>query len=243
MESYSKKVKNVLVNTPVKKNCCKRIWEDVMSLDSYEDIGARCERIRNLSVHLKCNGCHSRLLAALFSRYGTVTDPSKQYHLEFSFDFPEEREAVRNILVDEGFDMTSAERKGRDILYVKDSSKIEDFFAMIGATTVAFDLMNTKIIHEMRGTANRLMNCDIANINKSIAAAEQLVSMISEMEKSGYLKSLPAELYATAKLRLENTQASMAELGAMHEPQISKSGVNHRLEKIKGYYTKYKSEN
>lgn len=243
MESYSKKVKNVLINTPVKKNCCKRIWEDVISLDTFDNLDELCERIKNLSVHLKCNGCHSRMLAALFVRYGTVTDPAKQYHLEFSFETKKERDAVLELLKNEGFEMTEAERKGREILYVKDSSKIEDFFAMIGATTVAFDLMNTKIIHEMRGTANRLMNCDIANINKSIAAAEQLVSMISEMEKSGYLKSLPAELYATAKLRLENTQASMAELGAMHEPQISKSGVNHRLEKIKGYYTKYKSEN
>ena len=243
MESYSKKVKAALANAVVKKNCCKRIWEDVINLSQFENIGERVNRINELKLHLKCNGCHSRALAALFYVYGTVTDPSKQYHLEFAFDTAEERTSVYDILYEHGFEMKDSVRKGRYILYVKDSSKIEDLFAMIGATTAAFDLMNAKIIHEVRGNANRQMNCDIANINKSIAAAEQIVEMISEMEKSGYLQSLPKELYTTAKLRLDNTQASMAELGAMHEPAISKSGVNHRLEKIKSLYVKYKSEN
>ena len=86
------------------------------------------------------------------------------------------------------------------------------------------------------------MNCDMANISKSIAASEQLVEMLEELNQKGYLNRLPADLLQTATLRMENYQASMNELGMMHNPPISKSGVKHRLDKIKELYYKYISE-
>lgn len=243
MVSYSKQIKESLVGTTPKKNCCRRIQDDVLKIYECDNADERVSMITALVPHFKCGGCRTRTLASLFIYFGNVTDPEKQYHLEFTFETEDEREAVKMILDGAGFPMKSSTRKGRYILYVKDSNKIEDFFALIGANKAAFDFINAKIIHEVRGNANRQINCDMANINKAIAAAEELVEMISEMDEKGYLLRLTPDLRETALLRLDNTQASIAELGAMHDPQISKSGVKHRLDKIKEYYYKFKSEN
>ncbi len=240
--SYSKQIKDMLRDSVPRKKCCKRIQDDVYSLPSIAACNERADKITNLGKHFKCTSCISKALTALFIVYGNVTDPQKQYHLEFSFESDAERTATRAILDCSGFEMKETTRKNRYILYVKDSNKIEDFFALIGANRAAFDFINTKIINEVRGNANRQMNCDMANISKSIAAAEQLIELISEMIENGYINRLPADLQETAKLRFENTQSSMSELGSLHNPQISKSGVKHRLDKIKEMYYKFKVE-
>ncbi len=242
MVSYSKQIKETLKESIPKKNCCKRIQEDVFSLQGVADAEKRAEVISGLSKHFKCASCQTRALSALFIAFGNVTDPEKQYHLEFSFNSEGERNAAKELLDELSFEMKCSKRKNRFILYIKSSEKIEDFFALIGANKAAFDFINTKIINEVRGDANRQMNCDMANIQKSIAAAEGIVAMISEMDQKGYLKRLPPDLYETATLRMENYQASMNELGMLHSPQISKSGVKHRLDKIKELYFKFNSE-
>ncbi len=240
--SYSKQIKYTLKENNPKKNCCKRIQDDVFSLLGIQDCKIRAEKIAKLKEHFKCSSCMTKVLSALFIVYGNVTNPEKQYHLEFSFESDEERTAAKAILDEADFQMKQSIRKNRYILYIKDSNKIEDFFALIGANKAAFDFINTKIIHEVRGDANRQMNCDMANISKSIAAAEQIVELIEEMNENGCIFRLQKDLQETAKLRFDNTQASMAELGAMHDPQISKSGVKHRLDKIKEMYFKFKTE-
>ena len=240
--SYSKQIKDSLKDLTPKKKCCKRIQDDVFSLQEIHDCLQRSEKISSLRDHFKCSSCVTKALSALFIVYGNVTNPEKQYHLEFSFESDAEREAAKEILDNSDFQMKESVRKNRYLLYIKDSNKIEDFFALIGANKAAFDFINTKIIHEVRGDANRQMNCDMANISKSIAAAEQIVELIDEMNQKGYIFRLPKDLQETAKLRFENNQASMAELGSLHDPQISKSGVKHRLDKIKEMYYKFKAE-
>ncbi len=243
MLSYSKQIKEDLRESVPKKKCCKRIQDDVFSLTGIDDPTVCADLMFALPRHFKCASCCARALSALFIVFGNVTNPEKRYHLEFSFESEKEREAAKAILDSLNFKMKCSNRKNRYILYIKSSEKIEDFFALIGANKAAFDFINTKIIHEVRADANRQMNCDMANISKSIAAAEQFVEMITEMDEKGYIKRLPTDLQQTAKLRIENTQASMSELGALHEPQISKSGVKHRLDKIKEFYVKLNSEN
>lgn len=240
--SYSKQIKETLLESIPKKKCCKRIQDDVFSLKDIADAESRALRITGLNSHFKCASCATKALSALFIIYGNVTNPEKQYHLEFSFESEAERDSAKEILEASSFEMKCSTRKNRYLLYIKDSSKIEDFFALIGANKAAFDFINTKIINEVRGDANRQMNCDMANISKSIAAAEQIIELITEMDNKGYIPRLPKDLQETATLRIVNTQASMAELGSMHTPQISKSGVKHRLDKIKDHYYKFKSE-
>lgn len=242
MESYSKRTKEALKALIPKKNCCKRIADDFYSIENESDSVKRAEKISNLPQHFKCSSCKTKAISMLFILYGNITDPDKQYHLEFSFKSEAEREAAGAILALSDFEMKPTKRKNRFILYTKSSSKIEDFLAIIGANRSAFDLMNAKIVREVRGDANRQMNCDMANINKSIAAAEHIIDAIAWMHETGTILRLPTELRETAILRFENTQASMSELGALHEPSISKSGVKHRLDKIESAYHRFKEE-
>jgi len=139
--------------------------------------------------------------------------------------------------------MKATKRKNRYLLYIKDSTQIEDFFAVIGANRLAFDLMNSKIVREVRGDANRQMNCDMANIKKTLSAAGKHIEIIGELKNSGAIIRLPADLRETADLRFENTQASMADLGLLHNPPISKSGVKHRLDKIVDFFEELKEKN
>lgn len=236
-ESYSKNAKAALLaSVEKKKKCCARIFDDMLVLPKEESFEERARKIIVSAEHLKCASCFSYFLRGLFIAFGNVTDPTKAYHLELSFKTQTERDAVLDILSENGVDMKPVQRKGRALLYIKDSSVIEDFLALIGATKLAFDLMNSKIVREVRENTNRQINCDMANIQKSLSAAEKYIVKITDLEDRGLITQLPADLQETAKLRLENTQASLVDLGRQHNPPISKSGVKHRLDKIIDFY-------
>ncbi len=236
-ESYSKTAKAALLeSTEKRKKCCARMFSDMLLLCENDSFEERLHIITSSPNHFKCASCFSQFLKGLFISFGSVTNPEKSYHLEFSLKTEEERDAIADILSDNGIVMKSAKRKNRFLLYSKDSEQIEDFFAVIGANRLAFDLMNSKIVREVRGNANRQMNCDMANIKKTLTAAGKHIEIIGEMIESGAIIRLPADLRETAMLRYENTQASMADLGLLHNPPISKSGVKHRLDKIVDFY-------
>ena len=241
--SYSKTAKLALTeSTEKQKKCCQRIYNDIMSLASIEEIEKRTDIIERSFRFLKCASCFGYLLRALFIVYGNVTDPAKSYHHELSFRAEEERDLCADLLSENGIDMKCTKRKNRFLLYVKDSALIEDFFAVIGANSLAFDLMNAKILSEVRGDANRQMNCDMANIKKTLSAAEKHIEIVSEMKQNGTFIRLPADLRETAEIRFNYDQASMAELGRYHNPPISKSGVKHRLDKLVDFYEDIKNK-
>ncbi len=236
MESYSRITKEAILNTLPKKKCCQRIRQDALAYVDICDRFARAEKIASAETHFRCDLCRANFIAGLFISFGSITDPDKQYHLEFSFETSEEQEAAAKILSDGGIFMKYGQRGERHLLYLKSSGEIEDFLAFTGATSAAFDLMNAKIVREVRGNANRQMNCDMANISKSLVAAQQYTNVIGEIFHKGLENRLPKELQETARLRCENPQASMAELGKLHNSPISKSGVKHRLDKILQFY-------
>ena len=117
-------------------------------------------------------------------------------------------------------------------MYIKDSGKIEEFFALIGANKAAFELINSKIVKELREDTSRQLNCDMANIKRSLSASKHVVEIIQHLYDSGAVAALPAELRETARLRVENDQATLTELALMHSVPMTKSGVKHRLDKI-----------
>ncbi len=241
--SYSKAAKDaILESTEKKKKCCARMLSDVLCLAETESAEERAEKLSSLPNHFKCASCFTYFLKGLFVNYGNVTNPEKSYHLELSFKGEAERDFAHEILEDNGISMKKGKRKNRFLLYIKDSAQIEDFFAVIGANRLAFDLMNSKIVREVRGDANRQMNCDMANIKKTLSAAGKHIEIIGELKKSGAIIRLPKDLRETAELRYENTQASMADLGLLHNPPISKSGVKHRLDKIVDFYEEIKAK-
>lgn len=182
---------------------------------------------------VKCPACEAAFFKGLFFAAGRISDPSKQYLLEFSTANASDKflEALSGI----GVDARTTVRNGRTDIYVKKSSIIEDFFAFIGLNSAAFAFMNAKIESEFRNNTNRIVNCETNNISKSVTASHKQISVIDELERANLLSSLPEELEATARLRIKYRDLSLSQLAAVAVPAISKSGLSHRLKKIMEY--------
>ena len=187
---------------------------------------------RVIEEMFKCPACTQSFIRGMFMSAGTVTDPAKGYHLEMSFTSESFAAGAAHILSGVGLEPKHMIRKTEYVVYYKDSESIENFLAYIGATVAAFAIMNTKIEKELRQGANRLANSELANIGKTVAAAGDQIAAIKALRTSGELETLPDELKVTAYLRLEHPDASLTKLAQLHEPPITKSGVNHRLKKI-----------
>ena len=238
-DSFSKKCKNALTALPIKKKCCRYIWDAVMAYPK-EDTPETAAQITGWGESCRCENCMSVLIRGLFIRNGTITDPEKRYHLEFAFRKETARDAAAILLSDAGFDMHTSVRHsagGRDtwILYYKSTADMEDFLAYIGASGAAFDIMNTKIVKEFRNSVNRQVNCDTANIEKQVEASKKYIEAIRLLLDTGAITKLPESLQQTARLRLEHDQVSLTELGNLCEPRVSKSGMKHRMEKLLEY--------
>ena len=187
---------------------------------------------RVIEEMFKCPSCAGAFIRGMFMTAGTVTDPKKSYHLEMSFTSEAFAAGAAHMLTSVGLEPKHMTRKKEYVVYYKDSESIENFLCFIGANTAAFTIMNTKIEKELRSDANRLANSELANIGKTVAAAGDQITAINALRASGAIERLPEELKVTAELRLNNPDATLSQLAAMHEPPITKSGVNHRLKKI-----------
>ena len=131
-----------------------------------------------------------------------------------------------------GMTAKNLERKNRQILYFKESDNIIDMLALMGATNLSFELTDVKLFKEMRNNINRGLNCLNANIDKSIRASEKQIADIELIEERVGLDTLPPALSEIAKVRAEFPEYSLADLGAALVPPISRSGANHRLQKL-----------
>lgn len=170
--------------------------------------------------------------AGVFLSCGSVNDPSKEYHLEFTV--PEEKlaEELTLLLGDIGVTAGTVQRRGQFIVYIKGSESIEDTLTFIGAQQCTLELMNVKIFKDVRNKANRIANCDSANIDKVVNAAMRQIEDIRLIERISGLDSLPPELREVAELRLENIDMSLQEIGESLSVPISRSGVNHRFQRL-----------
>ena len=183
-------------------------------------------------VNFKCGGCRQCFLRGIFLALGTVTDPAKAFHLEMMLNSSVRADKLDELLALCGIPARRLDRKGRIGLYYKNSTSIEEFFAETGANSVLFELMNVKIEKEIRNQENRATNCVARNISRSVDAIQKQVGAIERLRDHGVLDGLPEDLRATAELRLRYDEASLSELAEKHSPPISKSGLNHRLEKL-----------
>ena len=163
---------------------------------------------------------------------GSVSNPEKTYHLEFVTHSLEFAEDLKNIVNHYKLNSKVIQRKNSYIVYIKEVEKIQDILSVVGAHTCLLEMENIRIIKEMRNNVNRLVNCETANLSKTVNAAVRQVESIRFIEKTVGLGRLPKNLQEIAHLRLENPQESLKELGEMLEPPIGKSGINHRLRKL-----------
>lgn len=182
----------------------------------------------------------SFFLCGVYLVCGLITDPHKSYHLEFILKNEKTAEDFCNILSMCSINSTSAKRKNLDIVYIKHSEGIEDLLTFMGAKLSALELMDVKIFKYLRNYTNRRNNCETANIGKTVIASTMQVADIKLIIEKAGLESLPENLRKLAVLRLENPDMSLSQLGKMLDEPISRSGVNHRFEKICEIAQKYK---
>lgn len=180
----------------------------------------------------ECEACAGAFMRGLFLASGSVTDPTHGYHLEFSVSNDKKCFALMEYLNENGFPARRTVRRGVPSLYIKESESIEDFMTFIGAAQASLSIMNAKIMRDIRNNVNRHRNCESANLFKTTGAATHQIHAIKHLMDTGRFDFMPDQLKETAKIRLENPQASLEELAALHEGNISKSGVSHRLAKI-----------
>lgn len=233
--SFSSNLKETLVALPVKKRCCQHTFHEVMETDKSrrED---QTEKLRSVRSRCRCPGCLTQMIKALFIRFGSMTDPEKQYHLDFTFRYETERDFMAELLTEAELEPKKSVRGEKFIVYFKGSAGIEDFLVYIGASSAAFDLMNRKIVKELRNATNRQVNCDTANIERVLHASQKYAEAIDYLIDTGEINTMPQNLRETALLKRSNPQISLEDLGLMLNPAVSKSGMRHRLEKIYQYY-------
>lgn len=185
---------------------------------------------KQISVNERCPGCKSAFIRGVFLASGRITDPEKQYLLEFSLG--ERASHFMDFFAELGLTPRLWVKKNEKVIYFKSSAEIEDFFALSGMNNAAFAIMNEKIQSEIRNSANRIANCETNNISKAVSASMSQIALIQRLSDKGLLSLLPDELESTARARMEYSELSLSQLAATMTPPISKPGLSHRLKKI-----------
>lgn len=186
--------------------------------------------VNRLLVQNTC--CRRAFIRGAFLSAGSMSDPEKSYHLEFVCSEQQKAEHLREIVNSFGMDAKIVLRKKSYVVYLKEGSQIVDMLNIMEAHVALMNLENVRILKEMRNSVNRQVNCETANINKTVSAAVKQVEDINYIKSVRGLDSLSDNLREIALLRLEYPEAALKELGTYLEPPVGKSGVNHRLRKL-----------
>lgn len=189
-------------------------------------------------IKTKC--CRKAFLRGAFMGAGTISDPEKGYHLEFVSNSEDLAFDLKRLINSFGLRSKVAARKNNFVTYVKESEQIGELLAIMGAHNHLLEFENVRIVKELRNKTNRIVNCENANMDKTVISSAKQIEDIRLIESTRGLGTLPDKLIQVARLRLENPEASLAELGELLDPPLKKSGINHRLKKIEEYAEKLK---
>lgn len=181
---------------------------------------------------LKNRCCKRSYIRGSFLGGGSINDPEKNYHMEFVSHNIDHGENLSKIINSFGLNSKIIKRKENYVVYLKEGEQIVDLLNIIGAHSSLLALENIRILKEVRNNVNRLVNCETANLSKTIDAAIRQVNNIEYIDKILGINNLPENLVSIAKLRLEFKEISLKELGRKLFPPVGKSGVNYRLKKI-----------
>ena len=184
---------------------------------------------------MKRDCCRNAFLRGAFLGAGRITDPEKGYQMEFIARDATSAYNLSLFLAELGYPAAMSDRGNRFICYYRDSESMEDLLSMMGASNCAFSLMNTKIEKDVRSSINRRGNCDAANADKQVEAAHAQLADIKALITIGEFNRLPQEIRECARLRLDNPEFSLTEIGQACDPPVSKSAVARRLKKLKDY--------
>ncbi len=203
------------------------VIRDVYGYDPLESLAHHI----NFAV-LEEEHCRTAFFRGAFLAGGSVTDPQKRYHLELVTSHYNVSRELTALLLEAGFSPKETTRKSNYMTYFKQSEYIEDFLTALGAPVAAMELMNAKVEKNLRGSVNRRVNCDAANLDKAVDAAQEQIEAIHRLEARGMLQELPDKLKETIDLRVAHPELTLTQLAELCDPPVTKSCLNHRLRKI-----------
>ncbi len=236
-EKKSDRIYTVLVR---EKEAALRVYRALKMADPAVFLASAHSVADPLLVQQPC--CKRAFIRGAFLCAGSISNPEKSYHFEIVCSSPERAQQLQVLIRPFGPDAKIVQRKNHSIVYIKEGDQIVDMLNIMGAPVSLMNLENIRIVRDVRNTVNRKVNCEAANINKTVnAAVRQMEDIRFLMEREG-LEKLPEGLARIAELRLANPDASLKELGEMLTPPISKSGVNHRLRKLSQLAEQARSE-
>lgn len=228
-------------NTTVVKKCFT-LLKKTYSIDT--DVAIDEEKMQELytrfgdvnepvdEVLLKSACCRRAYIRGAFLAIGSISAPEKGYHLEFVTANEKKAIQLQEMIQSFGIEAKTILRKKYHVVYMKESEAIVDLLNIMEAHVALMKLENLRILKELRNTVNRRVNCETANINKTLDSSRKQQEDIRLLKEKYGLENLPKGLQQIARIRLEEPEASLKELGEMLEPPIGKSGVNHRLRKL-----------
>lgn len=207
-----------------------KILQATKLIDKYKEIGENLSVMNNLVIQNVC--CKRAFIRGAFLVAGSMSDPEKTYHFEIVV--PNEAKALQLQEIINSFDIDAkiVTRKKYYVVYVKEGSQIVDLLNIMEAHVSLMNLENVRILKEMRNSINRQVNCEAANINKTVIAATKQIDDIRYIKNQIGFSELTEGLEDIAILRIEYPDSSLKELGELLSPPIGKSGVNHRLRKL-----------
>ncbi len=208
----------------------KEILESLKFLDLDGELNLTEHIVNGLLIQKTC--CRRSFIRGAFLASGSVSDPEKSYHFEIVCPKKDLAEELARIINAFDLDSKVTNRKNSYIVYIKESSQIVEILNVMEAHVALMDLENIRILKSMRNSVNRRVNCETANLNKVVSAAVKQADDIRLIRDRMGLEALPANLEEVARVRLENPEVTLKELGEMLDPPVGKSGVNHRLRKI-----------
>jgi DNA-binding protein WhiA len=208
----------------------RRILEAVKMIDDRGEIGEDYGRARVLLLTKEC--CRRAFMRGAFLAAGSVSDPERFYHLEFVCPDPERAAQLVDIMGTFSIEAKTVVRKRYYVVYIKEGSQIVEMLGLMGADSALMAFENVRIVKEMRNSVNRQVNCETANIAKTVSAAVRQLEDITYIRDTKGLDYLPRQLREIAELRLAAPDAPLKDLGERLDPPVGKSGVNHRLRKI-----------
>ena len=189
------------------------------------------------------NGTRCRVyLREMFLCTGFMNDPAQRYHLEFRCSTQAQADQLREVLGVQGVRAGVTRRRNYHVVYVKDSDDIVMLLHLMGASVSLMATENARIFKELRNTVNRRVNCETANISKTVESAGRQLEEISYLRDCGILQTLPAPLLEAAELRETHPGASLTELGELAVPPVGRSGMNHRMRKLSALARKAREE-
>ena len=207
-----------------------RVLQAVKLINSQGEIGENLSLIRNVVLQNAC--CRRAFIRGAFLAAGSISAPEKFYHFEIVCPTEPKAEQLKNIIATFDIEAKIVPRKKYYVVYIKEGSQIVDILNVMEAPVSLMELENIRIVKEMRGSVNRQVNCETANINKTVSAAVKQIEDIRFIQSVAGLSGLPESLQEMARIRLERPDATLKELGEALEPPVGKSGVNHRLRKL-----------